>query len=169
MKTAKGLKITKDDLQIPKLLNRFIKKINFKGQNDCWEWTSSILKNGYGTFYYKGKRIYAHRFAYVLFIKPIPDRKLICHTCDNPSCVNYKHLFLGTNQDNVNDRNQKGKVSKGEKHPNSKLTESQVIEIKKALLKPYKGQINDLAKKYNVSIRTIENIKYSKTWNHIKV
>jgi len=75
----------------------------------CWEWTGSIDKDGYGQIHLHGKTIRAHRFAYMLVNGETPDNKHVLHTCDNPACVNPNHLWLGTNQDNVDDRERKGR------------------------------------------------------------
>lgn len=82
-----------------------------KTSNKCHLWTGHKDRDGYGTFRYKDKKIRSHRAAYQLFVGKIPDGFLVCHTCDTPSCVNPKHLFIGTNKDNVNDMWTKGRNS----------------------------------------------------------
>jgi hypothetical protein len=83
---------------------------------DCWEWGGARNTSGYGWFRFGPDRTPtgAHRVAYELSNGPIPDGLAVLHRCDNPPCVNPAHLFLGTNQDNVTD-----KVNKG-RHPNSR-------------------------------------------------
>lgn len=89
----------------------------------------------------------------------------ICHTCDNPSCCNPGHLFLGTGQDNALDRMKKNRGAAGERHGNSKLTSNIVRDIRKELAGGASGSF--LAWKYNVTAVTISDIKLGKTWSHI--
>jgi hypothetical protein len=84
----------------------------------CYEWAGGISQKGYGVFYVGSKMYAAHRYAYTLWAGPIDEGLLVCHKCDNRKCLNIKHLFLGTVQDNNKDRDIKGRnVSHGgDKH-----------------------------------------------------
>jgi len=77
--------------------------------NQCWEWKGSKNNKGYGRMIINGKFYMAHRLSYALFVNEIPKGMLVCHKCDNPSCVNPDHLFVGTNQDNMDDMKKKGR------------------------------------------------------------
>lgn len=79
----------------------------------CWLWLGTLDKDGYGKLKRYGKNIRAHRFFYETHIGPIEEGKLICHSCDNPRCVNPEHLFQGTNLDNEKDKDSKGRRRNG--------------------------------------------------------
>ncbi len=135
---------------------------------DCWEWVVATFPNGYGRVRYKGKMMQTHRMAYIFKYGQIPDGKLVCHTCDNPLCINPDHLFLGTSLDNTHDMIKKGRAIyfKGEQVWKHKLKEQQVIDIRsKYASKRYTQQ--QLADEYKVSRHTIFSIIYKKTWKHI--
>jgi hypothetical protein len=81
-------------------------------ENGCWNWTWKKDKDGYGQFHARPNHQRAHRFAYEVFYGEFDYNLLVCHKCDNPSCVNPKHLFLGTNKDNINDMLKKNRYAK---------------------------------------------------------
>lgn len=84
----------------------FWDKVDKRGDNDCWNWTGFKFPTGYGRL---GRKGYAHRFSYLLANKVLPRGLCVCHSCDNPSCVNPNHLWLGTVADNMHDRDKKGR------------------------------------------------------------
>jgi hypothetical protein len=132
----------------------------------CSEWIGGKDSRGYGMFYANGKTYKAHRVAYYL-AKDNPTGLCVCHSCDNPSCVNPVHLFLGTIQDNNKDRHTKGrsknKSTPGEAHTMAKLSNEDVLYIRSSLDCLQK----DLASRYRVAVPTISNIQNRKTWKHL--
>jgi len=98
--------------------DRFEEKVSIEPNSGCWLWTGAANAAGYGRLYVwpEGKHQKAHRISYELHVGAIPDGMFVCHRCDNPSCVNPQHLFIGTRQDNVDDMNRKGR------HRNQKKT-----------------------------------------------
>lgn len=145
----------------------FWKKVDIKGPDDCWNWLSTKNELGYGFYRFNKKFNKSHRLSYIFTFGEIPEGLCVCHKCDNPSCVNPNHLFLGTMKDNTQDMIKKGRaiIRKGEKHHKAKLTEEQVLEIR-CLYKQGISQ-KDLAFKYNISIPTISQIINNILWKHI--
>jgi len=134
---------------------------------DCWEWTGYKDELGRGQFHvWKEKTYRVHRFMYELVNGKIPDGMCVCHECDNPSCVNPDHLFLGTHQDNMMDMNSKGRHAKGEQVKSSKLTDDDVIEIRKLYSLGYlQGYI---AGRFGISAGNVSEIVNNILWRHIK-
>ncbi len=112
----------------------------------CWEWKGYKSKRGYGAFGHRNMVQRVHRFSYYLHFGIIPLGKEVCHKCDNPGCVRPDHLFLGSHLDNMADMMRKGRWTPPEIHPSithpecvvrgeevhtAKLTEEQVIQIRK--------------------------------------
>lgn len=90
-------------------VERFCEKVDFSGE--CWLWTASTHKQGYGTFrvHSGGKIVKAHRFAYELWVGEIPEGAQINHRCDNTACVRPEHLYAGTQTDNMQDMMRRGR------------------------------------------------------------
>ena len=136
----------------------------------CVEWTG-FTDRGYGKIMVKteaGKLIPrgAHRLAYQEYVGIIPEDLYVCHHCDNRKCINPEHLFLGTPRDNTQDMMSKGRWAHGDRSGSAKLTEKQVIIIRKLSRNGATGKA--LGAEYGVSAATISHITNRKTWNEIK-
>ena len=149
------------------IIERFEEKI--KKTDSCWIWTSTISKNnGYGQFKLNNRTMSAHRVAYELYNSLIPKDLCVLHKCDNTICVNPKHLFLGTKNDNNLDRAKKNRSfkPKGEKHPMVKLTKEQVLEIRQNY-KGIPGEYKEIAKKYGISRSHVGGIINKIYWKEL--
>lgn len=88
-------------------LKRFLRHVDVKSENDCWEWKLSKNNKGYGRKIFKRKHIFAHRLSWQLHNGSIPGGMCVLHHCDNPLCCNPNHLYLGTHKDNARDRSKR--------------------------------------------------------------
>lgn len=141
-------------------IERFLTKVKKSTDNNCHIWMGAKNSDGYGLF--RSEFNLAHRFIY-FYHNPGQDTSLcVCHICDNPSCVNIKHLFLGTHQENMNDRDEKGRCPKGELSGAAKLTERQVIAIRED-----DRTTREIAKDYGVANSMISAIKRKSSWRHL--
>lgn len=96
------------------LIKRFESKLT--KTDGCWIWNAYKSHLGYGLFYFKGKNTQAHRASYCLYKEDFIDGLVVCHKCDNPSCVNPDHLFVGTHKDNSQDCVKKGRTRKPQRY-----------------------------------------------------
>lgn len=146
------------------LYDRFFSKISITSKN-CWEWMGAKDTKNYGIIGFEKKLYRAHRISIFIHTGIMPVQ-CVLHKCDNPSCVNPDHLFLGTLKDNSQDMIKKGRNNpvhlRGEKNPFSILTNLQVLEIKNKLSLGIKGV--ELARLYKVSTQTISAIKCKRAW-----
>ena len=158
-------------------VERFTRKYKIKADTLCSEWIGWKDGGGYGVCTKDGKEIKAHRASYMLWKGKIPEGMCVCHTCDNPLCVNPDHLFLGTHLENMQDKMRKGRGPKkgvipgigkhGSEHPLAKLNEAQVKEIKIKLAAGMLG--TTIARQYGVIDQTIYEIKNGKNWKQVTI
>ena len=146
------------------------RKTTINQRSGCWEW-NGYKRSGYGRMTVGSRKDgtrrteSAHRVSYELAKGTIPDGYEVCHKCDNPSCINPDHLFLGTRAENMADRNRKGRniTFIGEEQPLSKLTRKAVKDARWE--RAYKGTpFQTLADRYGVSKKTIQNAINGVTW-----
>lgn len=172
---------------------RMVAKIRI-AENGCWLWTAAVNHKGYGIVMWNGRCELTHRVTYRLTRGEIPHGKLVLHRCDNPPCVNPTHLVVGTNADNMADRQAKGRQAQGPSHRermrrvaargehhgsktkpearargernHSKLTSAQVQWLR---AEHAGGGVTyaDLAAKYGVSAPTIRSIVLRRKWSHV--
>ncbi len=131
----------------------------------CHIWLAGRTPKGYGHFWMNGKTLMAHRVAYALVHPKMDGSKFVLHRCDNPSCVNPNHLFLGTANDNIQDMVSKGRQPKGSLTKKSKLTEVSALQIYQ-LYHRYKRTQLQLAAKYAVTQAAIWYVVHDRTWTH---
>lgn len=152
---------------IPKI-DQFSRFVNPEPNTGCWLWVGASDYDGYGicsTHFINGKKFTrAHRASYATHKGDFDSKLLVCHTCDNPACVNPDHLFLGNHLDNVTDCTKKNRRHIGAKH--SKLNSFEVLEIRHRYVYEYCTH-EDLAKDYNVCRQTITAVLGRKIWQHI--
>ena len=132
---------------------------------DCWLWTGATSSNGYGHIFYKNKQESAHRCSYKLHVGEIPKDMCVLHRCDVKHCVNPAHLFLGTHQDNMADRNNKGRCApaSGDLNNSAKLTPQQVADIR---ADSRTGHALSVA--HGVSEATISRIRNHVSWREAR-
>lgn len=144
----------------PKDLRRFWSKV--KKSSGCWNWAANRKLDGYGRFWFLGKARRAHRVSYQISVAPIPRWLHVLHKCDNRACVNPKHLWLGTNADNMGDMKKKGRVARGEKQRLAKLTNTKVIAMRAD-----KRMLREIAEEYRVCESNVSRIKNRVYWRHV--
>lgn len=140
----------------------YLPRLKYEERGGCYVCVSHCKdKLGYVRIKHKGKTELAHRVVYELANKMILSKDMIVrHKCDTPSCINPDHLLIGTHNDNVMDRVGRGRSAKGVKNGRSKLTRSEVEEIRADKITP----TSKLAEKYNVDRKAIRKIKNNTMW-----
>ena len=136
----------------------------FTKTESCWDWEGSLRGKGYGGFRQNNKMYIASRVSYELYKNPIPEGLLVCHTCNNPKCVNPNHLYLGTYQENTQQAVKEGRqyIPKGVENGSAKLTEEQIF-----LIREDPRSQRTIAKEYGISQLHVSRIKRKISWSHI--
>ena len=139
----------------------FLMRVHIR-TDDCWEWLGGRKEFGYGRSSWSGKVTAAHRAMYELVYGNLPIDMDVMHACDNTWCVNPSHLSLGTHHQNMADMARKGRSAKGTGHPSVKLSEADVIAIRRD-----SRSTRRIASDYAITSTTVSAIKNFKKWAHI--
>lgn len=145
-------------------------RVDKRGEDDCWEWTGSRNRWGYGACQYGGKCVNASRAAYIDSFGEILGGLVVCHKCDNPACCNPRHLFAAAQADNLTDCRNKGRArylyGSGHPRPTAKLSEDDVRLAKKL----YASGVTQtsIARQMGVNSATISRAVRGYCWAHLK-
>lgn len=149
----------------PVLLEIFWRHVLVGAERECWPWQSAKNAKGYGRLRSKAtSETYSHRVAFRSAYGEIPVGQHVLHRCDNPACCNPKHLFLGSNLDNVADKVLKHRQARGKAQAKAvgRLSEAQVIGIFNAI-----GLQREIAKQFGVTQMLVSKIKRGVVWKHL--
>ncbi len=150
---------------------RFLNKVSFDPQTQCWEWLGAKYRGGYGHFRKKQGETWimqkAHRYSYEFYNNVILDKECVLHKCDNPSCVNPKHLFVGSHKDNHLDMRSKNrwKMIRNPEHNLLSLEVARAIRKYSAENPDMSGR--DLANLFGTSPPQISRILTNKIWQEV--
>lgn len=151
-------------INLEKKYNKYVIK-----QDGCWDWKGCKINGGYGSVRIGYPKIYAHRASWILTNGEIPKNMLVLHKCDNRSCTNPEHLFLGTTRDNVMDAVKKGRhptIGKsGANNHMAKLTPEEVIDIREWVSKGFTGR--EIAERYGISASHVHTLAQRACWRTI--
>ena len=141
-------------------MERLFRGVAVNGRG-CMEWSGSKNPKGYGRIKVDGRCVLTHRLSWELHNGVAPHGMHVCHSCDNPACVNPDHLFIGTNQDNVDDRVRKGRSSSnaGTKNGRAKLTEDHV-----RIIRASERGASDLAREFGVTPSAVCAARHGRNW-----
>lgn len=146
---------------------RFLCNVQIGDDHACWLWRGRIVKGGYGGFSGDGQNM-AHRYAYQSMVGPIPAGLFVCHSCDIRNCVNPAHLWVGTNQQNMDDMCRKGRSPHlpGERNPFAVLTDDTARAVIAAASEAVTH--SDIAARFGVSRSTVGLLLAGRTWGHLE-
>lgn len=167
--------VNRSAMPVPDEEERFWSKVIVNDSDQCWEWVGTKDKDGYGLFTLsrknqkakKSRSYRSHRYSLEIQLgRDIVSGMIVCHYCDNPSCVNPSHLYEGTPQSNMTDAVSRNRLHKGERVGLSrrKLTEAQVIEMREKRSAGF--SLQDLADRYGVGLSTVGRIVSGSGWTH---
>lgn len=146
-------------------IERFWSRVAVTANPDkCWLWTTSVNEAGYGMVTVGGEKWLAHRYAYFITNHTRP-RLHVLHHCDTPACVNPKHLYEGTDQDNANDKLARGRQNKGERNGQANRCDADIRKILHLLANEVR--VCEVGRLTDTDHRIVSRIKNRKIWKHI--
>ena len=151
-------------------VERFWEKV--RKTEGCWEWTGAPDADGYGRLVIfvdeRWKMMKAHRFSWFLETGELPAHLLVLHHCDNRKCVRPSHLFLGTAEENVQDRVRKNRTGRmcGAKNPQTKITEAHVLKARQQYAQGV--SVAQIARDLAVPYSAIRFALVGRSWKHVK-
>lgn len=154
------------------LARRLANGLDDAPDDGCWNWQRTTNGDGYPMLRVSGRMVYAHRLAYELGVGAVPEGLHILHSCDNPRCINPKHLSPGTRSQNMKECSERGRaripkpIKLGEENGAAKLNDVDVRSIRRLLFK--KITQREIAERFDVSQQIVSKIKAGKLWGHVK-
>jgi hypothetical protein len=154
------------------LAERFWPKVNISNDpNGCWEWLAGKFSDGYGTFAVRvedGSMVSerAHRVSFEMHYGPIPDGMQVLHDCDNRPCVRPDHIYAGTHEDNMRDRDKRNRTSRGEQIGTSRLTELDVRQMRNRRI--HGDSYDELAIRFGVVPAYVRAVCAGRSWKHLQ-
>lgn len=154
------------------LPSRFWSKVKRAGPDECWEWQAYRDPNGYGRIGFAGRsNTTASRVSWALQVGPIPEGLFVLHHCDNPPCVNVRHLYVGTPKQNMRDFMERGQGDygdrRGSKNANARLSERDVIEMRRE--RSERGtSYSNIGAQFGITTQYAWLIVNGKRWAHVK-
>lgn len=159
------------------ITERFWPQVRASG--DCWVWTGCKDRDGYGVIRHEGRQWRTNRLAWFLACGPIPDGLCVLHRCDTPACVRIEHLWLGTNAENIADRNRKGRTcggaehsavmrrvaARGERVKRARLTASVVREMRER--RRAGESLSRLSQAFGVTTSAVCHVVAHRSWKHV--
>lgn len=137
-----------------------------ESEDSCWEWSGYRDRDGYGLLKLDKRQQRAHRLAHLEWIGPLDPGQIVLHSCDNPSCINPRHLRAGSHMDNAQDRMVKDRSVHGARHPLAKLSASDVAEIHRRTALGESGI--SIARSFGISNVTCCRIRRGVVWERSK-
>jgi hypothetical protein len=174
---AEAVRFAPYGLPTDEFVRRLVPKITASDLDACWQWTGATSTTGYPQMRFaangRARTHFTHRLVYLAVHGSLGRSMSVCHTCDNPLCVNPGHLFLGTHGQNMRDMARKGRANgwfkthprRGERNRGAKLNAHQVIEIRR--LFEVGACRRDLRVRFGVGKTAIDNILAGRTWAHV--